>query len=198
MFLTPGASRLGLPNPCSSSTISSVHDPESPTQRWNSITVTSCGSPSRWRCWTHGHLQKGPPTMGTPWPSSSLVSSGGTGGTEGPQKPFLFHTLSMGKRWRRRWSKALAQTLDAAHGPGFSYKIQLGLCPLVEPMEQGGIQTPKWDLSGITERAGGRGRARCGVIPLPLLAPPGDNDGINELISFIPRENLAHREKEWR
>lgn len=67
-----------------------------------------------------------------------------------------------------------------------------------EPMEQSGIQTPKWDLSGITERAGGRGRARCGVIPLPLLAPPGDNDGINELISFIPRENLAHREKEWR
>lgn len=133
MFLTPGASRLDLPNPCRSSTISSVHDPESPTQRWNSITVTSCGSPSRWRCWTHGHLQKGPPTMGTPWPSFSLVSSGGTGGTEGPQKPFLFHTLSMGKRWRRRWSKALAQTLDAAHGPGFSYKIQLGL----HPLEQG-------------------------------------------------------------
>lgn len=75
MFLTPGASRLDLPNPCSSSTISSVHDPESPTRRWNSITVTSCGSPSRWRCWTHGHLQKGPPAMGTPWPSFSLVSS---------------------------------------------------------------------------------------------------------------------------
>ena len=136
MFLAPA---LDLPSRCSSSVVSSVavaqdHGPgechhaeqeemDSPSTRlavgspthWRYLTQTACGSREDHQ--HHGHLQKGPSTMGAPWPSSSLLlplhschSSDSIGGIERPQKLLLFYTLCMAKKWRRGWCKALVQT----------------------------------------------------------------------------------------
>lgn len=175
MFLTPA---LNLPTCCSSSVVSSVavaqdHAPwrVSPcrarrdgqpvytTCHWKSNPLEICGC--RVGNQHHSHLQKGPPTMGAPWPSSSLLlplqschSSDSIGGTEWPQKPLLFTCCTWPRNGEgdgaKPWSKP---HFDDVHVWLWSRPaLQNAASSCVQwrsPLSRGGIQTPSLSLQGF-------------------------------------------------
>lgn len=176
MFLAPS---LDFPNRCSSSVVSSTtvaqdHSPGEPhhdgQKEMDSLSVgLAVGSPTCWRyltwtaCgsteghWDHSHLQKGPSTMGAPWPSSSLLlplhschSSDSSGGIEGASKTFaslhIVHCQEMEKRVvRSSGPNPTLMVFVPGCGPGLPYEMQPAAVSdggAKEPVEQGGVQPP--------------------------------------------------------
>lgn len=135
---------------------------------------TMCGATST----MDGHPQRGPPTTGTAWPSSSLVSSA----LMALVAPRDLNNLSFPTHlWPRGgegdgakfWPKP---HLDAAHGPGFPYKIQLCLCPVEEGRSRVGFKPLNGIYPGLPSGLVADEELDMGLLPFLFLLLMEMND----------------------